>query len=353
MSPVRIGVIGGGHLGKIHTRLLAGISEYQLVAVAEPISEIRDSIAEQFKVDTVADYHVLAGKVDAMIIASPTTLHYSMASWALRHGLHTFVEKPLVQTSSEAAELHQLARKQGCVLQVGHVEQFNPAWTAAARYLGQPKLIEATRESGYTGRSTDIGVVLDLMIHDLDLIVKATSSPVVRVDATGMSILGQHEDIAQARVEFASGCVANIRASRVSRNMTRRMQVFSQESMADIDFGAGTADIVEPTREVLSRHRQADNLPNSERLRVKDELFTSWMPHTKLDVQPCNAIELELRDFLNAIRTGSQPLVSGEQAHRVLELAEQILFSLRASDARSTQDHKLDNRSYPAIKKAA
>ncbi|MFO0924944.1 MAG: Gfo/Idh/MocA family oxidoreductase [Pirellulales bacterium] len=333
MSRVRIGVVGGGHLGRIHTRLLKGLPEFDLVAVAEPVAETRQAIAEQFGVATVADYHVLAGQVDAIVIASPTSLHYSMALWALRHGLHTFVEKPLVKSQQEARELNRLASKQGCVLQVGHVEQFNPAWTTSAEYIQSPHIIEAVRESSYTGRSTDIGVVLDLMIHDLDLILSVETSDVISVDAKGWSVLGQHEDIAQARIEFASGCAANVRASRISRSLTRRMQIFSPEAQVDIDFGANTSDVVRTSREVMAKQWQADMLPATERLQVKDQLFSRWMPHQRLEIQPANAIELELVDFGRAIRTGSVPKVDGRQAERVLGVAERILQTIHYADS--------------------
>ncbi len=189
-------------------------------------------------------------------------------------------------------------------MQVGHVEQFNPAWQAAQDYIVAPQWVEATRESSYTGRSTDIGVVLDLMIHDLDLIVKSSRSSVARVEATGWSILGQHEDVAHARLWFQSGCIANLRASRVSRNLTRKMHVTTAAGFAEIDFGAGTADVVQISPEVASKQRQADVLPTSERLQVKEELFTEWMPHQRLSVTPTNAIADELSDFGIAIRTG-------------------------------------------------
>ena len=336
MSQLRVAVVGAGHLGKIHARLIQTMPEYNLVAVADPVAAARQAIQEQLGVNTVADYHTLPGSVDAVVIAAPTSLHHTIATWSLKHRLHTFVEKPMVPTAAQAFELNALAERSQCVLQVGHVERFNTAWTSVRPYLDHPRFIEAVRESNYSGRSTDVGVVLDLMIHDLDLVLNIAQSDVVRVEATGHALLGQHEDIAEARIEFENGCVANLKASRVSRTGTRRMNVLAESGMVEVDFGSAKAEVVTFGSEVRNRRFAADMLPTEERLRVKDELFTRWMPHQSVPVPTGNAIQAELLDFAKAIRGQHLPQVTGEQAYRVLQVAEAILLEVRKSTADSS-----------------
>lgn len=333
MSKLRIAVIGGGHLGRIHAKLIQQSSEFELVAVADPSHSARKLVTDSLGANTVSDYHVLAGSVDAVVIASPTTLHHSMASWALRHGLHTFVEKPLVHTTREAAQLVNLARDQGCTLQVGHVERFNPAWTAVQNHIADPRLIESSRTSTFTGRSTDIGVVLDLMIHDLDLVLRAANSQVANIEASGWSVMGQHEDVAEARITFQNGCIANLKASRVSPVATRTMNVHCRDATAMIDFATSAVDVITPCQEVAQGRFQAELLPPDERLALRDELFVKWLPMRRLEVKAVNAIDCELQDFAHAIRNDCDPQVTGEHGHESIIVAESILHAIRYRSA--------------------
>jgi predicted dehydrogenase len=328
VSPVRIAVIGAGHLGRIHARLLKGLHEFHVVAVSDPAESARQCVQQTLQLPTISDYRTLAGSIEAVVIASPTTLHFSMAHWALSHGIHALVEKPLVKFSSDATALVELARNKQCTLQVGHVERFNPAWQTIRPKIDQPQWVDACRIGTYTGRSTDIGVVLDLMIHDIDLLLSLSPGRIESIRATGRALLGQHEDVAEARIEFSSGCVANLRASRIARDSLRRMQVHGLSGIANIDLGAATAEWTEFAPEVASRRLQADVLPEDERLRVKDELFSRWLPTSSLPVTPVNAIEQELRDFAMAIRSGANPQVTGQQARDAIFVAEQILASI-------------------------
>ena len=210
MNPVKVAVIGCGHLGRIHTKLLCEAPGFEVVGVADPNSAARDQVEQQFDLLTYADYRSLMDRIDAAVVASPTFAHFDAAAELLLNGIHTFVEKPLTSCSAQAQRLLQIADQQKCVLQVGHVERFNPAYQAALEQVGHPRYFESERTSGYTFRSTDIGVVFDLMIHDIDLVLAAVDSPLANVRASGISIFGRHEDIAEARLEFANGAIANL-----------------------------------------------------------------------------------------------------------------------------------------------
>ncbi len=200
MSAIRLAIVGGGHLGRIHAKLAAANDQFTVVGVADPQSASRESVAQQLGLPVCADYRELLDKVDAAIVAAPTVAHYDIACCLLRAGIHTLVEKPLASTPDQARRLCQIASHHQRVLQVGHVERFNPIWTTAEPHLGKPKFIEAVRAGAYSGRSTDIGVVMDLMIHDIDLILSLDHSPLESVQASGMALLGSHEDIAEARL---------------------------------------------------------------------------------------------------------------------------------------------------------
>ncbi len=205
MTPLRVAVIGAGHLGRIHARIAAGLDDIELVAVADPVAACRDAAAAESKTESVADYRELIGEIDAAIVATPTNTHHTVGIELLSSGIPLLIEKPLANHTAAADDLVNLARKQGLVLQVGHVERFNPALAWAASEVHDPKYIEATRTSGYSFRSTDIGVVLDVMIHDLDIVLALAGSTVTNVEALGISVLGGHEDMATARLTFASG----------------------------------------------------------------------------------------------------------------------------------------------------
>ncbi len=227
MNRLRVAVIGAGRLGGFHAQKLAQLPEVELVGVADPVESQRSRVAAECRTAAFADYRELCGRIDAAVVAVPTRLHHALGKELLRRGIHVLMEKPLTPTAAEADELVALARRQRLVLQVGHVERFNPALAAASPHLRSPHYLEAVRASGFTFRSTDVGVVLDLMIHDLDVVLSLVRSELRRVDAMGISVLGGHEDVANARLEFANGCVAALSASRVSYEPVRHMQIWS------------------------------------------------------------------------------------------------------------------------------
>jgi predicted dehydrogenase len=325
MSRLRLAVVGAGHLGRIHARLAAGSPQIQLAAVVDTVDSTREAVAREFGAQALADYRQLFGQVDAAIVATPTSSHFSIAKDLLRGGVHVLVEKPITTDVDEADQLVRLAKQGQLVLQVGHIERFNPALTAVEEKLYDPKFIEARRLSGYTFRSMDVGVVLDLMVHDIDVVLNLVRSPVERVEAIGVSVLGDHEDMVNARLHFASGCVADLTASRVSYVNQRSLLVFTSQCCATIDFAARRASLVQPSEAVLDRSFRAEALTPVEQARLREHFFTELLPKRELPVLEVNAIEAEQLDFVTAIRTGVQPRVTGSDGRDALAVARLIL----------------------------
>ena len=323
----RIAVIGAGHLGRIHAKLIAANTSCELAAVADPSSESRQYLETQLHAPTLADFRELDGAIDGAIIAAPTFLHHKIGTWCLSHGIHVLVEKPIASTLEEAKELVHLAKANNRTLQVGHVERFNPAWHFASMQLSKNTIryVEAAREGTYTGRSTDIGIVMDLMIHDIDLILSAVKSPVDLVSAYGWSVLGDNEDFATACLRFRNGTIANLRASRISPVPKRTMQVYADDGLTEIDFASNTVSQTSALDDVANGARQADQLPADQRAKVKDSLFVDWLRKVEHKTAPANAIELEQKEFVHAIQSGIAVTVTGEQGYQALEVAARIL----------------------------
>jgi predicted dehydrogenase len=270
----------------------------------------------------------LLGQIDAAVIATPTQYHHAVALELLAEGVHLLVEKPIAPTHAEASDLVDAAREQRLVLQVGHVERFNPAWNTLLPHVREPKYIEAVRRGPFSFRSTDIGVVLDLMIHDLDLVLSLVQSRVQSVDALGVALFGKHEDIAQARLTFENGCVVNLSASRASHTPARTMHVWTPRTMASVDFTTRVCSIVRPSDQLLHRDLQLDDLAPEERATLKDRFMNEHLPVELLESAPADAITAELADFADSIRQGRQPRVSGQQGRDAVAVAEQILGSI-------------------------
>jgi predicted dehydrogenase len=328
VNPLRLAVIGAGHLGRIHARIASGLAEIELVAVADPVAECRASAAAEGGTRPVADYRELIGEIDAAIVATPTNTHHAVGVELLASGIPLLVEKPLAPNAAAASELVNLARRQGLVLQVGHVERFNPALAWAASEVRDPKYIEATRTSSYSFRSTDIGVVLDVMIHDLDVVLALANSTVTNVEALGISVLGGHEDLATARLTFASGCVAQLTASRVSPGQRRTMNIFTSRSAASIDFASREASLIKPREDVLRRKFRVDRLTAEERAHWKEHLFDELLVRSEHVAAEVNAIEEEQRDFVTCVRTGKTPRVDGAAGRDAIAVAELILAKI-------------------------
>lgn len=328
MNKLRVAVVGAGRLGGFHAQKLAALDDVELVAVADPSEDARNRVAAQCRARAVADFREVLGAVDAAVVAVPTRMHHAVGMELLGRGVHCLIEKPLAATLAEADDLVAAARRGRALLQVGHVERFNPAIQSAAPHVRNPKYIEAVRASGFTFRSTDIGAVLDLMIHDIDLVLSLVRAPVRRVEALGLSVLGGHEDVANARIEFATGCVASLSASRVSYEAVRRMHVWAPRGFASIDFATRKTRIVRPSEALLLREFDVDRLAADDVENLKTRLAEVHLPQEDIEAAAVDALALEIRDFVDSIRQGRPPRVSGQQGRDAVALADEILAKI-------------------------
>lgn len=341
MTKLRVAVVGAGHLGKIHARLLKTQDDVELVGIADPSPAAQQQILDQMETQAVSDFRKLIGDIDAAVVATPTRMHFGIAQDLLNASIHTLIEKPLTDSVSDAQELVHLADRNGCVIQVGHVEQFNPAIKSALELVGQPKFIQASRMSGYTFRSTDIGVVHDLMIHDIDLVNSMFPGDVVETRATGMSIFGHHEDIAQARIQFNCGGVANLTASRCSFTPERTLQIFGTKGFASVDLGESKVTFVKVPSWIQSRKYDLLDTTPEQQAFIRDELFTKILPKSEIDVPQNNAILSEQKDWIEAIVNNESPRVTVEQGRQAVAIAQSVIDSIAAhrwsaTDAQST-----------------
>jgi len=303
---IRCAVIGVGYLGKFHAQKYAALSNADLVAVVDPNQQSAAQLAKELDCRACSDLQEILNDVDAVSIVAPTTLHHKMAMECLRHGIHVLVEKPISTTLEEADELISLAAKHKCVLQVGHLERFNAAVLALDQTSGNKSLfIESHRLAPFKPRATDVNVVLDLMIHDIDIILDLVKSDITDMRASGASVLSDSIDIANVRLEFANGCVANITASRVSQKSERKMRLFQKDAYLSIDF----------QEKALDSYRKGDT-----------EMFPGVpeITHERTGEGNGDALLEEIKDFLRVIRTGEKPAVSGEDGRRALATAIQI-----------------------------
>jgi predicted dehydrogenase len=302
----------------------------ELVGVVDARPEQGRAVAESCRTAHYSDYRDLLGRVDAVSVAVPTVDHREVAGAFLERGIPAMVEKPLATTMVEAEELVELADRRATLLQVGHIERFNPALSTLDGLAFRPKYIAAERLGTYTFRSTDIGVVLDLMIHDIDLILSMIAAPVRSVSAVGVSVFGGHEDVANARIEFDDGCVASLTASRASFQAVRKMRLFGPEGYVTLDFAARHATIVRPSDRLRRGEIDLDGLDLGQPAAVKERIFGKILRVDQVQAEGREPLALELEDFVQAIRTGSRPRVTGADALRAIRLADQVLRSLRS-----------------------
>ncbi|MCX7625245.1 MAG: Gfo/Idh/MocA family oxidoreductase [Candidatus Sumerlaeaceae bacterium] len=308
MPKIRVGVVGVGHLGQHHARVYAELQNCELVGVADIDARAAQKIAKQFKTQAWTDYRELLGRVDACSIVVPTIYHYPIARDFLEHGVHVLVEKPITTTVDEAQNLIDLAREKQLILQVGHIERFNTAIMRLKQIVRDPAFIEAHRLGPYDPRVKDVGVVLDLMIHDLDIILQLVNAPIERVEAAGVGVYGDKEDIANARIHFANGCIANLTASRVTPVRKRKIRVFQPNAYISIDY-------IEQEVEIYRRIKNpnaASGTPNVTIVRTKETLKKQ------------EPLKLELQHFLECVERGVEPMVKGEHGRDALVLAVDI-----------------------------
>lgn len=313
MSAISIAVVGVGYLGRFHAQKLAALADVELAGVCDIEAATAAAVARDVGTASFTDPTELLGKVDAVSIATSTSAHFELARFFLDNDVHVFVEKPMTRTSAEAGELVQLAARRKLKLQVGHIERFNPALLAARADLENVRFIECHRLAAFKPRGVDVDVVLDLMIHDLDVILSLVDAKPRRVSAVGIPVLTDKADIANARIEFDNGAIANVTASRVSTSVQRKFRVFQPNHYISIDFDARKVQ-----RVVSDGVWRAGEMP----FRIEE-----W------NLDKGDALEAELRAFVDAIRNDTPCIVSGEDGRLALELAERIIAAMRARDA--------------------
>ena len=305
MQVIRTAVIGVGYLGRFHAQKYAALQGTSLVAVVDPRQETRDKVAAETGCRAVADYREILDEVDAVSIATTTPLHFPIAQECLERGIHVLVEKPITETPEQARTLIATAAQHGRILQVGHLERFNSAILALEGVLGRPRFIESHRLAPFKERGTDVNVVLDLMIHDIDLIQSLVGSPIESIDAVGTSVFSAGLDIANARIRYANGCVANTTASRVSMKMERKLRLFQDDAYVSIDLQQKVLTIVrKPPQGAAATPGQVS---------IEERTYEQG-----------DALKFEIEAFLRSIREGRPPVVSGEDGLRALETAIRI-----------------------------
>ncbi len=325
---LKIGLLGAGHLGKIHLKCLQLAAEtYELVGFYDPDATNAKQVAAETGVPAYATPEELIAAVDVVDIVTPTIMHHRMAKLAMEHGKHVFIEKPLTHTVAEAEELMELSKTAGISVQVGHVERFNPALLALDDTDIAPMFIEAHRLAAFNPRGTDVSVVLDLMIHDLDIVLSMVASEVTAIHANGVAVVSTSPDIANARLEFANGCVANLTASRISLKQMRKVRFFQKDAYISLDF-------LDKEAQVIRLYDTGQTVPATGQTLELDTPAGRKQLHINLPtIEPVNAIKMELEYFAESIRTGERPRVSIEDGYRALQLAHRISEHIHTRNA--------------------
>jgi predicted dehydrogenase len=318
MAKIRAAVVGVGYLGAFHAHKYAQALDCELVAVVDPRAQAREKVASELNTRGLADHRSLLGNVDAVSVATTTPSHFPVVREFLEAGAHVLVEKPITETTELARELLELARRRSLVLQVGHLERFNPAIVAAEPHLREPRFIECHRLAPYRERGTDVNVVLDLMIHDIDIVQTIVGAPIDSIEAIGTAVFSDEIDIANARIRFANGCVTNATASRVSMKTERKLRIFEDEAYMSIDLQQKILTVIRKKGGPVA----AGQLP----VTIDEQSFDAG-----------DALRAEIESFLDCIRTGRPPVVSGEDGMRALETAMRISEQVKASVPRRVE----------------
>lgn len=313
---LKIGILGVGHLGKFHLNNWQQIEGVQVTGFYDPGDENALAVTEKYQLPRFTDPEELIDACDAVDIVAPTTAHFLLAKSAIKKGKHVFVEKPLANTMEEARELVKLAKEANIKFQVGHVERFNPAFLALRGYTINPMFIEVHRLAQFNPRGTDVSVILDLMIHDIDAILSLVKSDVKSISASGVAVLTDTPDIANVRIEFNNGCVANLTSSRISIKKMRKMRLFQKDAYISIDF-------LEKKTEVIKLKEEGDQ--NVFSFDIETQAGKKTIAIANPPVPNVNAIHKELEEFVQAIQTNEQPRVNEIDGYRALEVAHQIL----------------------------
>lgn len=312
MHEVRAAVIGVGYLGRFHAQKYAHAAGCKLVAVVDPRQQAREQVAGELSVRAIADHRELIGHVDAVSVVTQTPSHFEIARDFLEAGAHVLVEKPITETAAEALELIELAARRQRILQVGHLERFNSAIIAAVPYLNVPRFVECHRLAPYRERGTDVNVVLDLMIHDIDIVQTIVGAPISSIDAVGTPVFSEEIDICNARIRFDNGCVANATASRVSLKTERKMRIFEDDAYLSLDLQQKILTVI--------RKRGPADAPGPLPVTIEEQ-----------SLEQGDALKSEIESFLDCIRMGRPPVVSGEAGLRALQTATRITHLVHES----------------------
>jgi len=335
-STLKIAVIGTGSLGKEHVRIYAEMARagfVELAGIFDNVPETAHKVAAKHGVRAFASVAEAAAASDALSLVTPTVTHFELAKMLLQKGKHLLVEKPMTDNAAQAAELVELAGQNRCLLQVGHVERFNPVFTYLQTVATDPRFIEIDRLSPFPARSTDIGVVLDLMIHDLDVVLAFVKSPVTSVDAVGIPVLSKSEDIANARLRFANGCVANLTASRISPQRMRKIRVFSGGAMpchVSLDYRAQEGYIYRIARDGEAESSLLKKLLSAKDSTIVSEFGGKRIVREPVPIEKVEPLKVELQSFVDCVRGRQTPVVSGASAKLSLDLAFEITRQIQS-----------------------
>ena len=318
-EPLKVCVLGAGHLGRIHLKILKNSPHYDLIGFYDPDPVVSAKVSAEFSVKAYSKMEVLMDLVDVVDIVTPTLSHFDCALSAIKRFKHLFIEKPMTNTLEEGKKLIRLSEEADVKIQVGHVERFNPAFTAVEAFLDRPMFVEAHRLAQFNPRGTDVPVVLDLMIHDIDIILHSVKSDVRNISASGVKVISDTPDIANARLEFENGCVANLTASRISMKNMRKTRFFQKDAYISVDFLEKKCEVV------TMKEVHGESNPFAVVVDPGNGKTLREINFERPEVAPNNAIEDELHALAKAIREGSQPPVSVTQGYKTLEIAHRIM----------------------------
>ncbi|KAA3613208.1 MAG: gfo/Idh/MocA family oxidoreductase [Calditrichaeota bacterium] len=323
MEKLKVAVIGTGHLGKLHAKLFKQVEQAELIGIYDQDQNKAQELAKELECKSFDSIEQLIDSVDALNIVTPTTTHHEIAKMALNKKKHIFIEKPITKTEKEAQDLIRLAKEQNCIIQVGHIERFNASMLALEDVAINPVFVEAHRLASFNPRGTDVAVILDLMIHDLDLILHLVKSKPVKVDASGVGVVSTNVDIANARIEFENGCVANVTASRISAKKMRKMRIFQRNAYISLDFTDGFSEIFylpEPGQASFKDSAMAFSLGQIDQGDQKRDIN-----YTKLQRKDVNPLLNELASFVDSVQNNKPVAVSAEDGLEALKLANAVL----------------------------
>ncbi len=324
---LKIGVLGVGHLGKIHLKCINLVKSFELVGFYDPNDEYAAFVMKAYQIKRFETIEDLLAAVDVVDIVTPTTTHFQLAKQAIEQGKHVFIEKPITETPEQAKKLLDLTKIHGVKVQVGHVERFNPVMLALDNVSLNPMFIEVHRLATFNPRGTDVSVVLDLMIHDLDIILSLVKSPVKAVQATGVSVVSNTADLSNARIEFENGCVANVTASRLSMKQMRKVRLFQKDSYISLDFLSQKAEIIR-----LFDVEQKENFSELPTMEIETQKGRKLIQMEMPEIKPINAIEMELETFAQSILKDTTPKVTLNDGYQALKLAYQISREIELRD---------------------